>query len=200
MRLQALCLFLISASIIHVEAQTTTPPTVSLLSGAIRLARDGVSSSSYSSGRVQVYGIGAANSISNRWGNICRFTSFGTSEADVICHQLTYTGASSHSYAEIDSFGNDNYTALLNDVSCSNDNYLMLFQCTVSTTVSTLCTAREDVSVTCYSTRIWDDPYNGMVRLSQGDYVNTGLLEVYCKGEWGTVCDNTFGAEEGTAV
>ena len=50
------------------------------------------------------------------------------------------------------------------------------------------------------STRIWNDPFNGAVRLSNGQYVNSGLLEVYCNGEWGTVCDDSFVSSAATAV
>lgn len=73
------------------------------LSGAIRLYRNGTYSQSFTSGRVQVFGVGSFNSTSNRWGNICRFSSFGQTEADVTCHQLTFSGASSYSYAQRDS-------------------------------------------------------------------------------------------------
>lgn len=44
------------------------------------------------------------------------------------------------------------------------------------------------------TTRIWSSPYTGQLRLSGGNYTNEGLIEVYCNGAWGTVCDNTFSA------
>ena len=42
------------------------------------------------------------------------------------------------------------------------------------------------------STRIWNNPYTGQIRLTGGEYSNQGLLEIYCNGQWGTVCDDTF--------
>ena len=50
------------------------------------------------------------------------------------------------------------------------------------------------------STCIWDNPYDGQIRLQRGTYSNQGLVEVYCNGEWGTICDNGFGSTEATVV
>ena len=60
--------------------------------GPIRLYNNGVTSSSYYYGIVQIY-------INNDWGNICDDISYSSTEAHVICHQLGYTGASSYSRA-----------------------------------------------------------------------------------------------------
>ena len=50
------------------------------------------------------------------------------------------------------------------------------------------------------TTRVWDNLFNGTIRLMNGEYVNEGRLEVYCNGEWGTVCTNTFVGEAATAA
>ena len=65
--------------------------------GAIRLARGaGIATSlDYTSGVVQVWWNG-------QWGNICYDTSFGYNEADVICHQLGWSGASSYTSSQYD--------------------------------------------------------------------------------------------------
>ena len=31
-----------------------------------------------------------------------------------------------------------------------------------------------------------------MIRLQGGSYSNQGRVEVYCNGQWGTICDNGF--------
>ena len=60
--------------------------------GAIILSRNGHTSSSYYYGIVRVY-------YNNGWGNICDDYYYSSTEANVICHQLGYTGASSYSRA-----------------------------------------------------------------------------------------------------
>ena len=48
--------------------------------------------------------------------------------------------------------------------------------------------------------RIWDNPYDGQIRLQQGQYSNQGLVEVYCNGQWGTVCDDSFDSTDANTV
>ncbi len=37
-------------------------------------------------------------------------------------------------------------------------------------------------------------------RLVEGTYPSTGRLEIYCNGQWGTVCIDGFGDEEAATV
>ena len=47
------------------------------------------------------------------------------------------------------------------------------------------------------STRIWDsNPFSGMIRLQGGNYSNEGRVEVYCNGQWGTICDDGFDSND----
>ena len=70
-------------------------------SGALILTRNGIYSRQYTSGRVVLYGIGGLSS-NKYWGNICRRTTFSLNVANVICHQLSYTGASTWAYSAVD--------------------------------------------------------------------------------------------------
>ena len=67
------------------------------VTGSIILYRNDTVSNEFSSGRVVLY-------IGSRWGNICQRSSFTSNAADVICHQLTYTGASSWSNTLFDMY------------------------------------------------------------------------------------------------
>ena len=50
------------------------------------------------------------------------------------------------------------------------------------------------------STRIWNNPYLGQIRLTGGVTVNQGLVEVYCNRKWGTVCNHGFNQTEANTV
>ena len=62
--------------------------------GSIQLYQRGISLPSYSHGIIQIY-------MDNQWGNICKDSKFRQKEADVVCHQLSYTGASTYSSAGV---------------------------------------------------------------------------------------------------
>ena len=65
--------------------------------GAIRLVRDGFTSPDYTSGVVQVWWNG-------QWGNICYNAYTGYDEANVVCHQLGWSGASNYNSSRYDRF------------------------------------------------------------------------------------------------
>ena len=62
--------------------------------GAIILSRCNYSSTSYYYGTVRVY-------YDDGWGNICYDNYYSYNDANVICHQLGYTGASNFSRSEL---------------------------------------------------------------------------------------------------
>ena len=50
-------------------------------------------------------------------------------------------------------------------------------------------------------TRIWDsNSFPGMIRLQRGKYVNQGRVEIYCNGQWGTICDDGFSSYDARTV
>ena len=57
--------------------------------GAMRLFNNGSTSLNNTAGIVQVWNNG-------EWGNICFDTTFGMNEANVICHQLGWSNATSY--------------------------------------------------------------------------------------------------------
>ena len=51
------------------------------------------------------------------------------------------------------------------------------------------------------TTRIWNsNPYSGMIRLQGGSYSNEGRVEVYCNGQWGSMCNNGFGSTDAQTI
>ena len=117
-------------------------------------------------------------------------------------------------------FGTDTSPAVISDVDCFRS-YLVILQCIYNIPPSSSCTDEDDVSVVCCellsikiviminyvilsdssdSTRIWDNPYSGQVRLVGGSTVNQGLVEVYCNGQWGTVCNDLFTQKDADTI
>ena len=115
------------------------------------------------------------------------------------------------------------FQIVLDDVDCSSSTYLTILQCRYSTYIDSNCDRGvDDVSVICckhnrvfkicscpltldacihaVSTRIWNSPYDLQIRLSGALYTNQGLVEVYCNGQWGTVCDDSFNQIDANTV
>uniref|UniRef100_A0A1X7SL58 SRCR domain-containing protein n=1 Tax=Amphimedon queenslandica TaxID=400682 RepID=A0A1X7SL58_AMPQE len=155
------------------------------VNGAIVLSRKNISSASYYYGTVRVY--------DNGWGNVCNDYYYNYAEANVICHQLGYTGASSYSWAGSVSYGTDYLSMKWDDVNCASSSYLSIAQCSYSTIIDSGCVNN--------TTRIWNsNPYAGMVRLQDGVYSNEGHVEVYCNGQWGTICSDGFDSNNANTI
>ena len=104
----------------------------------------------------------------NGWGNICVDSYYDFAGANVICHQLGYTGASSYPRAELakysycyshqcihlllsSSYGTDYYDMILDDLHCVSSAYLSIAQCVYSSIIDRECpkTNNYDATVTC---------------------------------------------------
>ncbi|KAH1168453.1 neurotrypsin-like [Mauremys mutica] len=128
-------------------------------------------------GRVEVYHDG-------KWGTICD-DQWDNRDAEVVCRQLGFNGtAKALSWAH---YGQGSGPILLDEVECSG-NELSLDQCKKNNWGQQNCDHIEDAGVSC-------DPFTeGMVRLAGGRTPSEGRVEVYYRGDWGTVCDDGWTA------
>ena len=84
--------------------------------------------------------------------------------------------------------------------------YTLIVDVQTLTLMMLLCTAVSmNIFITYHfctdTTRIWNsNPFNGMIRLQGGNYSNQGRVEVYCNGQWGTICDNGFGSTDAQTI
>ena len=107
---------------------------------------------------------------------------------------------------------------LWDDFYCASSSYLSIAQCSYSTDIDSGCTNSNSYDATVYcckticnckllyilaidSTRIWDsNPFPGMIRLQGGNYSNEGRMEVYCNGQWGTICSTGFNSTDASVI
>ena len=117
------------------------------------------------------------------------------------------------------SYGIDYNSMLLDDVNCASNNFLTILQCSFSTSIDSGCTNTNSYDATVYccecyyekmfvniifvidTTKIWNsNPFPRMIRLQGGDYSNQGRVEVYCNGQWGTICNNGFDSTDALTI
>ncbi|XP_030844550.1 uncharacterized protein LOC579853 isoform X8 [Strongylocentrotus purpuratus] len=146
----------------------------------VRLAGSG---NSANQGRVEVYANG-------QWGTVCDDL-WGLDDADVVCRQLGFPGASSYTiHAMI--FGAGSGPILLDDMRCVG-NETSIMDCPKNAIGVHNCQHSDDAGVICH--------VNQEVRLAgSGSSANQGRVEVFANGQWGTVCDDLWEQREANVV
>uniref|UniRef100_A0A3Q2T3M3 Neurotrypsin n=1 Tax=Fundulus heteroclitus TaxID=8078 RepID=A0A3Q2T3M3_FUNHE len=138
---------------------------------------------SESEGRVELFHAG-------QWGSICD-DQWDHNDAEVVCRQLGLSGvARAWSQAH---FGKGTGRVWLDEVRCSG-NELTLEQCPKSAWGEHNCLHSEDAGVSCSALT------DGTTRLVGGAGSHEGRLEIFYRGQWGTVCDDGWTASNTQVV
>ncbi|ESO92591.1 hypothetical protein LOTGIDRAFT_216664 [Lottia gigantea] len=112
--------------------------------------------------------------IDGVWGRMCTgYSSYYT--ANAVCKQLGFTGGNS-----VSSRSSGRGRIYIRSVSC-NSNAESLNQCSISWGTTRYC---RELNVQCY----------GRVRLTNGNHLSTGSIEVNINNNWGSVCDHNWKA------
>ncbi|KAG9264042.1 deleted in malignant brain tumors 1 protein isoform X1, partial [Astyanax mexicanus] len=132
-------------------------------------------------GRVEIYHDG-------QWGTVCG-DNWDMKDAEVVCRQVGCGRAlnSTHSAR----FGEGNGPVLLDDVGCSGRES-NLRSCSHGGFGKNNCSHSEDAGVICSA--VFD------VRLVGGTGSCSGRVEVYYRGQWGTVCDDDWDINDAAVV
>ncbi|KAM9770613.1 neurotrypsin isoform 1-T1 [Menidia menidia] len=128
---------------------------------------------SESEGTVEVFHAG-------QWGSICD-DQWDDSDAEVVCRQLGLSGVA-RAWGQAH-FGKSSGHVWLDEVRCTG-NELTLDQCPKSAWGEHNCLHTEDAGVSC--SRLTD----GTIRLIGGAAGHEGRVEIFYRGQWGTVCDD----------
>ena len=153
-------------------------------------------------GRVEIFS-------GDRWGTVCD-DGWGIPDADVVCHQLGYRGASE----AIQRFGGGIDPIYLDDVQCVGDEEALL-DCPARAFGEHNCGHAEDAGVRCLLgegvvgdacrtneqcadglgcfDEVCAEAPDGALRLVGGDGPDHGRVEIHLQNQWGTVCDDAWG-------
>ncbi|XP_015212610.1 deleted in malignant brain tumors 1 protein-like isoform X2 [Lepisosteus oculatus] len=137
------------------------------------------------SGRVEVFRNG-------QWGTVCD-DNWDINAAQVLCREV---GCGQHSLIvplHGAYYGEGHGPVILDDVKCTGTESSLL-NCKTGETKNQKCDHSEDAGVDC------SGPEIPRIRLVNGNNNCSGRVEVYQRGQWGTVCDDHWGKADAEVV
>ncbi|KAJ8026614.1 Deleted in malignant brain tumors 1 protein [Holothuria leucospilota] len=139
-------------------------------------------------GRVEIY-------HQNEWGTVCD-DYWDYNDALVVCRQLGFSG--------VDAFYSSAYYGegsgpILRRLDCEGYESSWT-NCYYYDWDTNQCSHSEDAAVRCTASAYDEYFREGSVRLAGSSEVNTGRVEIYHYGEWGTVCDDGWSISEADVV
>ena len=162
--------------------------------GDLRVVQRNVTDPSFSAGRLEVY-------INSTWGSICA-DNFDMVDARVACRQLGYSGAISTDSSLHTPYGRGTEGPIwLDEVSCEDRDLIHLLSCPNSGIGEHDCNHFSDVAVVCTDMSLLAPPQDMDVRLVGQEYKSEGAIELYCNGQWNTLCAmDTFEKDEADLI
>lgn len=164
--------------------------------GDLRLMQKNETDPLFTEGRLEIF-------INGEWGTICE-DNFDSVDANVACRQLGYNGSRAEPVSGFHSrYGKGSDGPIwLDEVGCTDTAGLHILSCPSRAIGVHDCDHFSDIAVICSPTRLSSVTDLSMLtfRLQGGKYPSEGRLEVYCNGEWGTVCNRNIEKTDANAV
>ena len=161
--------------------------------GDLRLVQQNIDDGSFSAGRLEIF-------INSTWGSICA-DNFNLTDANVACRQMGFAGAILTETSFHTRYGRGREGPIwLDEVNCNNQNLLHILSCSNAGIGEHDCDHYSDVAVECLPNPLLAQAQDNEVRLVGGEFRSQGRVEVYCNGEWGTICSQNFRETDANAI